>query len=1218
MSLHLQRISFRETDRFLLGECLEGLGEKNMRKFVFLAAAAAAAVILSGPLYAQAPVQLPEEALERLNSGGRANVIVMLSEPSVSAETAAMSDQALMDRAEIVRALQEDIIQDAIGLPLAQLERTRSEFFQSLADVPAMSDDEAEAAAAQSSPLLQRAFRYTPALAMTLNASQIEALAAHPGVVRIVDNSPQFLQMDESLIQIGAHIVHDAGITGAGQAVAIFDSGVDFEHPMTGPAIIGSACFSTSIPEDNFWSQCENGQPVVTGGRAGDPCETCRFPSNHGTHVGGTVAGRPFVIDDNGTQRTLQGVAPEAYLIAVNVFGDYVPDQRLATIPSDQLAALEWIIDNPTFPDPQGGDPIPVAAINMSLGGGSFADFCDTNPLAPAIVYLRSRGIATVIASGNNGFNTTVSGPSCIGAAITVGAVERSDAVADFSNSNFIVDLLAPGVGIRSARMTFQGSAPDWAPDTGTSMATPHVAGAFALLRGAFPQATVDQIEFALKSTGRPSTDPDNSVTRPVIQVHSAYDYLVRQFELTGPLTIAPTTHYYATVDLNRPEDPDVVTYQITNTTGSDVNFIVQAQSNDAITFGGGVRSFESIVPAGSTFDLNIEVDLAAVELGSTTGQIVITAETGGRPQVIRIRATTVGYVGPAPTQRPINDNFADALPIPDAFAIYQVSTYGATTQIAEPDHAGGDNGGSIWYSMRAERPGQVELSMQGRQGANTIAVYSGNSIAALQEVASASATSETVTLTFDPTEGQTYRIALDYNPPANTFGEQQSTPVGFRVVPMAADYDNFATPFDLDADGGIAIVSFGGSTVEPSEPYPPQSPDTGTLWLRADGPEGQTLSFSVISVSDGVSIEAFSGNALDNLQSLGNEFYTSLSAGEPFTVTIPAGGLYLRATPAVFGDGIANHSEIAFSWNIEAQPSLARLSTAIAPMVRTVTPEQFTSALVAASVNPTGPDARTCGVIPPQRYPGPFVSQALSANGGNDGQAVDIPAGQSRIYAFGTRWSSTAVPVNAFVGLARIPLTIACENGAATSPTALNTLLLSVSDTPLPDIIVSTALTSGNAVELAPDGAARFSAAAVNVGAVSESIIAYPVAIAEGFDTSFVVAASDALFALAAGVDPVHPLPLGLSICESDPATGVCYGDFSSSVTLSNLPANQNRTFVVRVAGQGESIDFQPRSHRIGIAFVAVSYFDGTVIDVQTPRLVGAATVAVRTTPQN
>ena len=155
----------------------------------------------------------------------------------------------------------------------------------------------------------------------------------------------------------------------------------------------------------------------------------------------------------------------------------------------------------------------------MSLGGGIYTSACDSDPLKPVIDELRGQRIATVIASGNSSSNSGVGTPGCISSAVTVGATTDFDteAVTSFSNSSPLVDLLAPGQWINSSVPTDA-----FASYQGTSMAAPHVAGAFAALQSKVQNKTIAQIEQALSATGKPITDPDNGLTRPRIDLAAA------------------------------------------------------------------------------------------------------------------------------------------------------------------------------------------------------------------------------------------------------------------------------------------------------------------------------------------------------------------------------------------------------------------------------------------------------------------------------------------------------------------------------------------------------------------------------------------------------------------------------------------------------------------------------------------------------------------------
>src|SRR5207245_1078652 len=182
---------------------------------------------------------------------------------------------------------------------------------------------------------------------------------------------------------------------------------------------------------------------------------------------------------------------------------------------SDLIAGLERVYSVRTTRN--------IASVNLSLGGGSFTASCDSEPEKAIIDTLRAAGIATVVAAGNDGSPTGLASPACISSAISVGSTTKTDEVSSFSNVTPFMSLFAPGDEILSS-VTGGG----YAVLSGTSMATPHVAGSWAVLKQAAPNATVDQMLGALQSTGVPITDTRSGtpVTRPRIRVDLALDQL--------------------------------------------------------------------------------------------------------------------------------------------------------------------------------------------------------------------------------------------------------------------------------------------------------------------------------------------------------------------------------------------------------------------------------------------------------------------------------------------------------------------------------------------------------------------------------------------------------------------------------------------------------------------------------------------------------------------
>ena len=331
-----------------------------------------------------------------------------------------------------------------------------------------------------------------PALALNVDKSALDMLSTSNQISYIVKNGVSYPTMDSSLPAIGVvPTLRNRGFYGAGNAnnaVAVLDTGADYDHAFLSGKLISGACFSGANGVSN--SLCPNAQTSQTGDRAAhiSRCTTLGQNCAHGTHVAGTVVGQ--------NTSGLQGVAPQTKVFPVQVFSrvwntDEGYYQVLAYY-SDIISGLNYVYQQ------NSSGAIRTIAVNMSLGGGNFSSTCDSaDPTTTQIIQLlRTANIATVIAAGNNGFTNQLSWPACISSAVSVGAMTDSFAVASFSNRASFLSVYAPGVSITSA--VPGGGYGSW---NGTSMAAPHVAGAFALLNP-YRTLTVDQVLNALRSTG--------------------------------------------------------------------------------------------------------------------------------------------------------------------------------------------------------------------------------------------------------------------------------------------------------------------------------------------------------------------------------------------------------------------------------------------------------------------------------------------------------------------------------------------------------------------------------------------------------------------------------------------------------------------------------------------------------------------------------------------
>ncbi|GGT72470.1 S8 family serine peptidase [Streptomyces atratus] len=298
--------------------------------------------------------------------------------------------------------------------------------------------------------------------------SAAASLATGPlaGVGKVWLDELTKLQLDQSVPQIGAPAAWERGYDGSNVKVTVLDSGIDATHPDLAGQISEAVDFTNS-PKG----------PVDEHG--------------HGTHVASTIAGTGQASD--GLRR---GVAPGAKLAIGRVCGS---DGSCAG--SAVIAGMEWAAKS-------GAD-----VVNMSLGG---APSDGKDPLSAAVNTLsRTYGTLFVIAAGNAGPDSeTVGSPGAADEALTVAAVDKSDQMARFSSRGPRVgdgavkpDISAPGVAITAARAkgTAMGKPVDdyYTSASGTSMATPHMAGAAAIIAQQHPDFTGRQIKSLLMATSK-------------------------------------------------------------------------------------------------------------------------------------------------------------------------------------------------------------------------------------------------------------------------------------------------------------------------------------------------------------------------------------------------------------------------------------------------------------------------------------------------------------------------------------------------------------------------------------------------------------------------------------------------------------------------------------------------------------------------------------------
>lgn len=356
-------------------------------------------------------------------------------------------------------------------------------------------------------------FQTIPYFAAKLNARALTALQSDPNIISIQEDIAVPATLTESIPVVKANGSWESGFTGAGQTVAILDTGVDSSHPFLEGKVVSEACYSTTDSTYQSTSLCPNGSLQQVGTGSAVNCTTTIADCNHGTHVAGIAAG-------NGPN--FSGVARDAKIIAIQIFSRFnstnqcypLPAPCILSYASDQIRALEQVYNLRSS--------FSIAAANMSLGGGNYTTNCDASygNLKAIIDNLRSVGIATVIAAGNESSINGLSFPACISSAISVGSTKdgssggNADEVSSFSNSASFLSLLAPGEVIYSS---IPGG--NHANFYGTSMAAPHVTGAWAIFKQRNPSASVADTLANFQNTGIPVTDPRNGIQKSRIRL---------------------------------------------------------------------------------------------------------------------------------------------------------------------------------------------------------------------------------------------------------------------------------------------------------------------------------------------------------------------------------------------------------------------------------------------------------------------------------------------------------------------------------------------------------------------------------------------------------------------------------------------------------------------------------------------------------------------------
>ncbi|MBD0844792.1 S8 family peptidase, partial [Streptomyces sp. TRM68416] len=404
--------------------------------------------------------------------------------------------------------------------------------------------------------------------------------------------------LDTSVKQIGAPKAWSAGYDGKGVKIAVLDTGVDTTHPDLKNQVKASKNFTTA------------------------PDASDKF--GHGTHVASIAAGTGAKSGGK-----YKGVAPGATVLNGKVLDDngFGDDSGI-------LAGMEWAAE-------QGAD-----VINMSLGGG---DTPEIDPLEAGVNKLSAeKGVLFAIAAGNSG-PESVGSPGTADAALTVGAVDDKDLLADFSSTGprlgdgaIKPDVTAPGVDITAASAKDSiiaqevGEKPaGYLTISGTSMATPHVAGAAAILKQQHPDWTYTELKGALTASTKGSSKY-NAFQQGSGRVQ--VDKAIKQTVIADPVSVSfPTQQWPHT-------DDTPVTRKLTYRNLGDTDVTLKLSSTATNPKGqpapAGFFTLAATtvtVPAGGTADVDLTVN---TKLGGTIdGAYSAYVTATGNGQTVRTAA---------------------------------------------------------------------------------------------------------------------------------------------------------------------------------------------------------------------------------------------------------------------------------------------------------------------------------------------------------------------------------------------------------------------------------------------------------------------------------------------------------------------------------------------------------------------------------------------------
>jgi subtilisin family serine protease len=382
--------------------------------------------------------------------------------------------------------------------------------------------------------------KFENSIAMKINEDDLDDLSADSNIKSVVKMGKVYALLQDSVDIINATPSwslksSNVNLTGVGQSVCVIDTGINYSHPDLVGSYLGGYDFvdSDSDPMDGH---------------------------GHGTHVSGIIA----------ASGGISGVAPSSGIVAIRIL-----DNSGGGSPADLASAIDWCVNN--------ASQFNISVISMSLGCnatiGGYSSSCDAiddscyNPaIASAINSAILNNISVLAASGNFGESDKISSPACIQNTTAISSINKNGVISSFSDRSSLVKLFAPGGLINSTRWDPLGDMASCSEDgnyaicSGTSMATPMVAGAIAIIKQYLNSngqtKTPGEVEDALYNNGLQFIEGVNNFSR--INIYGT----ILSFDVNAPdVTLVSPVNNYIDLSANQSFVCNATDWQLVNVT---------------------------------------------------------------------------------------------------------------------------------------------------------------------------------------------------------------------------------------------------------------------------------------------------------------------------------------------------------------------------------------------------------------------------------------------------------------------------------------------------------------------------------------------------------------------------------------------------------------------------------------------------------------------------